>query len=78
MTPPPEIARLIPAQIIEKDFAMALGLLPVAGPYRLTELWMLARVVRDLQRNSAQPVIVREAARHNQGGWIGLSVWRKP
>jgi len=78
MTPSPEIARLAQAAIIEKDQAQAAGLQPVAGPYRPAEAWMLARVVHDLQRNQVQFVIVRETARHNQGGWIGLSVWRKP
>lgn len=78
MTTPRDLAALATGHILETNQAHALGLVPVAGPYRPIETWMLARVLRDLQRDGVRCAVVRETARHNLGGWIGLSVWRQP
>lgn len=53
------------------------GAIAVTHPFRPgSEDWMLFNVINQLRATGASPILVQEKARENEGGFIGISVWR--
>ena len=53
------------------------GAIAVTHPYRPgSEDWMLFNVINQLRAAGHRPILVQEKARENEGGYVGISVWR--
>ena len=67
-----------PEEAISSEEAKAAGHILVCGPYRPEEEdWMLRRAVRDMERGGLEVIRVWKRARADQGGYIGIALYRR-
>ncbi len=67
-----------PDECLDPEVAAERGYLELCGPYRAeTEDWMLRRALADQLRAGMTVVLVWQRARADQGGYMGIAIWRR-